>query len=220
MTPVLIGLPLKGGRTPHLSSKPKLSLIAEPHGYFQKLITEAMKNQKVVVQPETEIYLARVLSQFMSTDNLYARDGEGNRREEALVLMLKEALEESEREMQRLLFRQLGDVSLYVAGFFQDSFAKKLVDIDYYIDMGGTAYHHVAVRADRPPVQQMFHELAGRFGALVDVLAEVSERTTPQTEERLLRTYDIWLRTRSRKAAKSLKKAGILPNPSLKKKWQ
>ena len=71
--------------------------------------------------------------------------------------------------MQRLLFRQLGDVSLYVAGFFQDSFAKKLVDIDYYIDMGGTAYHHVAVRADRPPVQQMFHELAGRFGALVDV---------------------------------------------------
>jgi len=32
--------------------------------------------------------------------------------------------------------QRLGDVSLFIAGFFARSFARKLIDIDYHIAMG------------------------------------------------------------------------------------
>ena len=44
---------------------------------------------------------------------------------------------------QRALQR-LGDVSLFIAGFFARSFARKLIDIDYHIAMGGNAYSSLA----------------------------------------------------------------------------
>ena len=47
---------------------------------------------------------------------------------------------ERERGLQRL-----GDVSLFVAGFFAHSFARKLIDIDYHIAMGGQAYGTLAL---------------------------------------------------------------------------
>ena len=50
-----------------------------------------------------------------------------------------DAPSERNRALQRL-----GDVSLFIAGFFAGSFARKLVDIDYHIAMGGRAYGSLA----------------------------------------------------------------------------
>ena len=50
--------------------------------------------------------------------------------------------------------------------------------------------------------------------------AEVSANTTPRTEKDLLRLYELWVRTRSERAAKALQEAGILPNENIKKEWQ
>jgi hypothetical protein len=120
----------------------------------------------------------------------------------------------------RALFRHVGDVSLYMAGFFQDSLARKLVDVDYYIDMGGTAYHQVAARVEEQLMRALYQELAEKFGQLVEVLAMVSDKTTPRNSPDLLRMYELWVRTRSERAAKALQEAGILPNDTVKKDWQ
>ena len=40
--------------------------------------------------------------------------------------------------------QRLGDVSLFIAGFFARSFARKLIDVDYHIAMGGNAYSSLA----------------------------------------------------------------------------
>src|SRR4029078_12982392 len=40
--------------------------------------------------------------------------------------------------------RRIGDTSLYVSGFWSDSLEGRLVDVDYYIEMGGTAYGELA----------------------------------------------------------------------------
>jgi hypothetical protein len=203
-----------------MEPKGKLTLVAKPHDFFRKLITDALDRQSVSVQPETEFYLVNLLHQFMSTDRLYARDAEGHVREEPLALMLKTALEQTEIEAQRILFRQVGDVSLYVAGFFQDSLTRKLVDVDYYIDMGGKAYQNVATRAAEQAMRALYQELAGRFASFVEVLAEVSDKTAQKNEKDLLRLYELWIRTRSDRAAKALHEAGIIPNVTIKKKLQ
>ena len=123
-------------------------------------------------------------------------------------------------EAQRLLFRQVGDVSLYVAGYFQDSLSRKLVDVDYYIDMGGTAYKQVAQRAEEEVLRGLYEELSEKFAAFVEVLAEISDKTAQKSEKDLLRMYELWVRTKSERAAKALQEAGILPNDTIKKGWQ
>jgi cytochrome c551/c552 len=95
------------------------------------------------------------------------------------------------------------------------------VDVDYYIDMGGAAYQQVAARYSGEEVQRaVYEELAAKFGTFVEVYAEVSEKTSPRTEKDLLRLYELWVRTRSERAAKALAEAGILPNDTIKKDWQ
>src|SRR5436309_2011161 len=199
--------------------KDRLTLVSQPQDYFRELVTDAMGKQNVLAQPETEFYLVNLLNQFMTTDRLYSRDGQGGAREEALALMVKDALEASQPSEQSALFRQVGDVSLYVAGFFQDSLARKLVDVDYYIGMGGTAYQQVAARAEENTLRTIYLELAEKFSRFVDVLAEISDQTRPRTEKDLLRMYELWVRTRSERAAKALQEAGILPNETIKKDW-
>lgn len=203
-----------------MDRKPNLTLVTQPQDYFRELVTEALGHQNVKPLPETEFYLVNLLNQFMTTDRLYKRDAEGNALEEPLALMVKEALEQPHAEVQRLMLRQVGDVSLYKAGFFQDSLNRKLVDVDYYIDMGGTAYQAVAARAEEDHLRDLYSELAEKFGSFVEVLAEVSDKTTPKSEKDILRMYDLWLRTKSERAAKALQEAGILPNETIKKDWQ
>jgi hypothetical protein len=194
-----------------MSDKPSLTLVAQPQAFFHELVTQAMGQQNVSARPETEFYLVNLLNQFMLADRLTA---------EPLALLIKDALEQPQPEAQARMLRHVGDVSLYVAGFFQDSLNRKLVDVDYYIDMGGKAYQHVAVRSPEEVMRQTYDELANKFGTFVDVLADISVKTQPKTEADLLRLYEVWVRTRSERAAKALQEAGIVPNETIKKDWQ
>lgn len=189
----------------------QLTLVTQPQDYFRELVTESLGRQKISAQPETEFYLVNLLNEFMKADKLT---------EEPLAFLVKGALEEPLPQAQSARFRHIGDVSLYVGGFFQDSLNRKLVDVDYYIDMGGAAYQQVAARAAEESLKYVYEELAAKFASFVEVFADVSDKTTPRTEKDLLRLYELWVRTRSERAAKALQEAGILPNDNIKKDWQ
>lgn len=203
-----------------MKSKNNLTLITHPDGYFHELITKALGQQRIATQPETEFYLVNLLNKFMVTERLYPQAPQGGSREEPLAFMIKEALETLQPQAQKEMFRHIGDVSLYVAGYFQESLNRKLVDVDYYIDVGGTAYQQVASRQDEDVQRALYQELANKFASFVEVLAEVSDKTTPRTEKDLLRLYELWIRTRSERAAKALQEAGILPNDTIKRDLQ
>ncbi len=196
-----------------------LTLVAQPQDFFRELVTEALGKQKVTTQPETEFYLVNLLNRFMATESLYAPGAEGGAKNEPLALLLKEALEQPKAK-QGTYFKHLGDISLYTAGFFQASLNRKLVDVDYYIGMGGTAYQHAAAQSNEGTLRSLFGELAHKFAALVEVLAEISDKTSPRAEKDILRIYELWIKTRSGRAAKALQEAGIVPNKTLKKDWQ
>lgn len=198
-----------------MAEKPGLSLICQPQAFFHELVTSALGNQKISAQPEVEFYLVNLLNHFINTENLYMRDKEGNYREEPLVFLLKEAIEEKENQAQQLLFRHIGDVSLYFAGFFQESLSRKRVEVDYYIDMGGRAYQHAAERTEKKNLQNIFEELALKFSNFVKVFEEVSEKTQIPNESEIIRLYGKWTETRNDRAEKVLRNAGIVPDPRL-----
>ncbi len=206
-----------------MSDRPRLALVAQAQEFFHSLVTDGLKKEKISTRPETEFYLVNLLSQFMTTDRLYAKsktDDKSNKKDEPLVMMLKEALERPQIDEQRALFRHIGDFSLYTAGFFQDSLNRKLVDVEYYIAMGGSAYQHVAQRVDENANRSIYQELAEKFSAFVEVLARVSDQTSQRSEKDILRLYEMWVRTGSERAAKALHEAGIIPNSTIKKDWQ
>ncbi len=194
--------------------KSALNLISQPQEYFHELLVSTLDRKSIRRTPEIEIYLVGILSRFLVTENLFGRNEDGQMRDEPLALMLKEALEEPSPEHQRLLFRQMGDVSLYTAGFFSESLSRRSVDLGYYVQMGGAAYSSVAERVDERASRALYSDLAERFGNYVDAFMEMSASATAErglTEAELLKTYDLYLRTHSPRAERTLRAAGIVP---------
>jgi hypothetical protein len=177
--------------------------------FFRDLLSRAIENQRARVQPFTELYLVNLLHEFLASEALYVQAEDGTWQQKPLAFLLKEALDEAGPARVRLL-RRLGDTSLFISGFFPDSLARRssLVDVDYYIAMGGRAYDAVARHAME---RSLWVELADKFRLLVDLLNEVSERTLASTDAGLVRLYERWLKTGSDRLAAMLLKQGVVP---------
>ena len=102
-----------------------------------------------------------------------------------------------------------------MSGFFADSLRRKLVDVDYYVTIGEYAYAALS-RHEADTLSPVFAELATKFPAFVDVLSEVSERTACTSNADLLRLYEKWLKTGSRRSGELLIERGVVPNASIK----
>jgi hypothetical protein len=204
-----------------MSKDLKLQLVSQPQDFFRELLDGAFDKRAFRPTAETSFYLVSLLNRFMTTDALYSKGQDGRLEEESLALLVKDAVEASEARERRAIYRQVGDLSLYRAGFFQESLNRKLVDVDYYIEMGGHAYRQAASsRAADESLSGVFEELARKFALFVDILADVSDRTMLKSERDLLRLYDTWMSTKSERAARLLLEAGIIPSKDGKKSVQ
>src|SRR5690606_26257217 len=109
---------------------------------------------------------------------LYDGSDEG-RTLKPLALLLAEAMEAPTVEERNFALQRIGDISLFVAGFFGESLARRQVDVDYYIRMGGSAYGSLSERVKgsvRGRVYTaVFAELAAKFQDFVDVLTEIRD---------------------------------------------
>jgi hypothetical protein len=176
-----------------------------PIEYFKELVATAIRRQRVEADETAEFYLSSLLAGFL---------GAGAEAEEPLAMLFIKALG-SGREEQGRAFKRLGDISLFTAGFFSDSLARRAVDMDYYAAMGAASYGYLATlhrEAGRGrALHTLFSALAARFGAFADVLSEVSERTRLTSPRDVLRLYERWLKTGSRRAERLLRELGIDP---------
>ena len=184
-----------------------------PAEYFKDLVAASLARQHVRAADLTEYYLVNLLCQYIRLD-AGAAVGEVD---EPLALRLARALRSGGLE-QRARLRSLGDFSLFMTGFFPDSFRRRLVDVDYYVSMGEYAYGSLA-RLDEDAFSEVFTELANKFVGFTDVLADISERTALASHTDVLRLYEKWLRTGSRRDGKRLVDRGILPNASIGQKF-
>jgi len=182
--------------------------------FFHDSMQAALRKQRVDVDDHTEHYVVNVLTMFARSEELYELTPEGVRLK-PLAHMLADAAEAPSSQQRDEALRRLGDVSLFVAGFFAQSFARKLIDIDYHIAMGGRAYGTLADNLRGTLRGQayatVFLELAQKFQRLVDVLNEVAEMAHTHTDRDILRLYEIWLKTGSPRAFAILQRLGVAP---------
>ena len=179
--------------------------------YFRELVGEAMSARQLHATDLAEYYLVNLLCQYVRPE---AR-ADHQEHEQPLAFRLGRALESGGFE-QRARLRSLGDFSLFMSGFFSDSFRRSLVDVDYYKSMGEYAYGSLS-RSEHDTFAQVFGELSSKFVGFMDVLSLISERTatTHASGTDILRLYEKWLRTGSVRDGQRLVEHGLLPNQSI-----
>jgi hypothetical protein len=185
-----------------------MDLHATVTEFFHDAVTSALRSRNVSAAEPTEFYLVNLLAEFTKTSRVD---------EEPLALKMAEIASATPDVRARGL-KEIGDTSLYVSGFFADSLTRRLVDVDYYIAMGGSAYGQLAqlVATTRGSATDFFRavydELSAKFAAFVDVLNEVRRNTSfaGGGGGNLLRLYEEWLRTGSEWLARRLRETGVL----------
>lgn len=200
------------------ASSARVRPVASLQEFFKDSVAEAMAKQGVAADDHTAYYVVNLLTLFARHEALYdqGKPGPGL---QPVALLLAEAAEARDHETRNAILRRVGDTSLFVAGFLGDGCARKLVDVDYYIDMGGAAYGRLSdavrgTRAGRTFGAVVFAELAEKFREFVDVLAEIRDSGKAAAID-VLRLYEVWLKTGSRRAARLLREHGLEPNATL-----
>ena len=175
--------------------------------FFKGLVEDALVRQRLATNELTAFYVVQLLASFVERPH---DDDPGA----PLAVRLAHALERGGAQ-QRSSLKQIGDCSLFISGFFSDSLNRKLVDVDYYVSIGGCAYNALS-RNETDTFSPVFAELAEKFVGFVDVLSEVSERTSCSTNLDVLRLYEKWLKTGSRRSGQLLVERGVVPNAAVK----
>jgi len=182
--------------------------------YFQASLSDALENQNVKAGADTIHYVVSLLTSFSRAEKLFDRTPDGMMIR-PLALVYAEAVEGKTVDERNRALRRLGDVALFISGIFSQSLNRCVVDVDYYVSMGGSAYSYLSdtMRATSRgrAMSGIYDELASKFVAFVDVLGEVSEGANCSNDIDVLRQYEIWLRTGSTRAADRLRAAGIHP---------
>jgi len=186
--------------------------------FFKDSVANAMSKQRLAADDHTAYYVVNLLTLFARSEALFDKTHNGVELR-PLALILAEAVDSSTPEERNHALQRVGDIALFTAGFLGEGMARKLVDIDYYVHMGGSAYSTLAetVRGSRrgQVYSAVFAELSVKFQDFVDVLADVCSDPNAHDDIDILRLYEIWQRTGSKRAAQLLRSRGIEPDTVL-----
>jgi hypothetical protein len=196
------------------ASAGSLVAVSSLREFFRDAFHTASEHQHLHIDEQAEAYVVNLLTMFSRADALYERTPDGLRIR-PLAQMLADALEAPSETARQRGLQRLGDVSLFIAGFFARSFARKLIDIDYHIAMGGNAYSSLADTMQRSgsgrTIAAIYQQLARKFQGLVDALNEVSDMSYRYSDKDILRLYEIWMKTGSARAHGLLRQLGVQP---------
>jgi hypothetical protein len=188
--------------------------VASLQEFFRDSVDQAMQRQGLSAEDHTAHYVVNLLTLFARSDALY-ENTEAGVGLKPLALMLADAAETTDLQERVFVLQRIGDVSLFIAGFFSDSLAKHVVDVDYYVHVGGGAYDSLSeqVRGTRngQAFGPVFTELAQKFQEFVDVLNDVRDEVKPNDDQNVLRLYELWRRTGSKRIKHLLRDLGVIP---------
>ncbi|MDQ2638959.1 MAG: hypothetical protein M3Y79_00015 [Pseudomonadota bacterium] len=183
--------------------------------FFRDALGKALASQHVTLDEHTAHYVVSLLTLYSRTEVSHG-DTRPGQRWVSLAELLSQASNAASPIEREAVLQRLGDVSLFVAGFFAHGFERRLVDVDYHIAMGGRAYGTLAatpMSGPRRALTGVFGELARNFQRVVDAIGEISDTARVWSQKDVLRLYEIWLKTGSPRARNLLQQLGVAATP-------
>lgn len=194
---------------------PRVAPVNNLTEFFRDALGDALAHQQTSLDEHTAHYVVSLLALYSRTEVSHG-DLRSGQRWVSLADLLAQANDARSALEREALLQRLGDVSLFVAGFFAHGFERRLVDVDYHIAMGGRAYGALAaapISGPRRALCGVFGELARKFQLVVDAIGEISDTARVWSQEDVLRLYELWLKTGSRRAQGLLQQLGVAPAP-------
>lgn len=180
--------------------------------FFRSIVRNILNERKVSIQEMTEFYVVNLLTKATNSSQ---ENADPNYFEEPLAILFGKAFSANNQHEKYALLKHLGDQSLFVSGFFGESLRGKSVDLDYYIAMGSNAYGCLSdmskKHSEKDFFVETFGELSGKFPSVVDIIAEISERSQTSSNQDVIKLYERWLLTKSQNLFERLQKMGIQP---------
>lgn len=184
-------------------------ITASPKDYFHEALENAFRHLRIEASLLSKTYLVDLLHFYMLAKNLFNVDEETGRAKRETLAETYLKAQNLPPVQKREVLKKLGDTSLYISGYFGDSLNRKIVDIDYYAEMGGAAYGSLSKITSDERLSLVYTDFATRFLDFVDALTFMSQETLVQSNEDLLRLYDRYVSTGSRLAEEQLRQKGV-----------
>jgi hypothetical protein len=154
----------------------KIILKTNLQGFFFEGLNTLNKKSLCPVPESVIYYSSDVLDKFALSQDFF-EISDGKVREKILGMKLLEATQLG-RDEQRKVYKEVADMSLLVCGYFSESTNKKLVDAQYYSQIGKMAYSQLNNVAptflDIPSFYNMFATCFESITTLMSILATQS----------------------------------------------
>lgn len=197
--------------------------VASLQEFFRDSVDAAIAANRVVLDAQTSHYVVCLLTLFARSEDFYEYGPDGPQLR-PLALMLADAADAPSDDARSFALQRVGDVALFLAGFFDDFLHRAPVGLGYYVRMGGGAYSTLseAIRGTLRGriMAEVFAELGAKFTEMVDVLNDVRDSARGTRAEDALRLYEAWVRTGSPRAARLLREQGIHPLDSARSGYE
>jgi hypothetical protein len=162
----------------------KIILSGNLQGFFFEGLSELNKKSRCPVPESIIYYSSDVLDKFALSEDFF-ETSDGKVREKILGMKLLEASSLSSQE-QKKIYKEIGDTSLMICGYFSESISKKIVDIQYYSKIGRMAYSHLNNVTPRfLDIPHFYGMVATCFGSLTTLMTILASRGK-NSEENLL----------------------------------
>lgn len=189
------------------------SVLITSNDYFVEAVESAFAERRFSTFPSAQSYLVKLLEYYVPAGNLFDEvDEHGRRTRPTLAESFLKAMN-AEPQQRVDMLKKMADRALYITGFFSDSLQRKLVDVDYYADMGVSAYGVLADHCREDMAAKVYREYSAKFVAFSEILATISAQARIHDEANIMRLYETYAKTGSDFARERLLERGLIAVP-------
>ncbi len=182
----------------------KFILDSSELSQWHTLVSEAEQDYGCHLDETMQSYLVFTLMRFAKNQQL-------NSHALAIDYLTSHHLPQS---LQHEQLRNIGDQCLLVSGLFPQTAEKRQVGVDYYVNVGRSAYHHIST-VTQQGIAELYHQLAESFILLMDLLQTIRQYSSPALQP--IAAMDLWHKTGSKAAFRQITGNGFPLHESLLK---
>ncbi len=143
-------------------------------GFFFERLDRVNEKSERKLPSEIIYYSSMILSEYGAAGQFFDVE-EGKVKEKTLGIKYLEAFQKEPGEQKRI-FKEVGDMTLLICGFFSESFRSKLIDSSYYHGLGVGAYQRLnSIEPECFDFPSFYRKVSEEFNQLTSLFGLVAK---------------------------------------------
>lgn len=151
---------------------------------FKEFIYQELSQADQELSFEIKNYISELLWFYLFSKHLFESENNKGCFYQTTMVDFCHKIGEAETHEKIYYFKKMGDLTLYLSGFFRPAMKKKSVPISYYENMGQSAYAYLSHCYKGET--NVFHSLSKKFKTLAEILSYIQKKSGEHTEDRLV----------------------------------